>query len=128
MRLLLDTHVLLWWVAGDPRISPRAARAMQDPDNEIFVSVASLWEASMKVRIGKLSVEPDLETAASLFVARHGAAYLPVLDHHALAVGTLPLHHRDAFDALLVAQARSESLRIVSADPVFERYGVDVVW
>ena len=121
MRLLLDTHVLLWWLADDRKLSKNARAIIANPDNEVLVSSASLWEISIKTALGQLEVEmDDLEDA----ISRNGFRSLPIGFRHALTAGRLPLAHRDPFDRMLVAQAAVEELRLVSHDRVFERHGL----
>ena len=113
MRLLLDTHVFLWWCADDPRLAEPARRAIRSGANPVFLSAASVWEMAIKQALGRLRVpEPP-----SLAVARLGIAGLPVALEHAEATLELPPLHRDPFDRLLVAQARIEGLTLVTRDP-----------
>jgi PIN domain nuclease of toxin-antitoxin system len=122
LRLLLDTHVLLWWFAGE-RLVPEAKRLISAPDSEVFVSAASPWEAEIKAQRGKLTVEGDLVAQ----VARDGFIELPVSFAHGVAAARLPPHHRDPFDRMLVAQAQLEGLTLVTRDPVFDGYAVSVL-
>ncbi|MHB8766939.1 MAG: type II toxin-antitoxin system VapC family toxin [Deferrisomatales bacterium] len=128
MKLLLDTHAFLWWVADDPRLVASARALVADPDNELFLSAASGWEISIKCRIAKLS----LAEAPGVFVPRHLRANavqpLPVRMEHALRVSSLPLLHRDPFDRLLVAQSQVERIPLVTGDPLVAQYPVDVRW
>jgi PIN domain nuclease of toxin-antitoxin system len=123
VRLLLDTHALLWWLADDARLAEVARKAIADPTNDAFVSAASAWEIAIKVRLGKVTMPDDLaeQLAANSFTA------LPVQVPHALAVRRLPDHHRDPFDRLLVAQAQIERLTVVTADETIPRYDVAVL-
>jgi len=121
VRLLLDTHVLLWWLADDRKLARNGRAIIADPDNDVLVSSASIWEISIKAAQGRLEVElDDLEAA----IARNGFRSLPIGFRHALTAGCLPAIHRDPFDRMLVAQASVEELRVVSHDRVFERYGL----
>ena len=121
MRLLLDTHVLLWWLADDRKLAKRAREIIANPDNDVHVSSASVWEAAIKMALGRLEIElDDLEAA----VVRNGFRQLPVGFRHAITAGRLPSVHRDPFDRMLIAQASVEDLRVVSHDRVFERYGL----
>jgi PIN domain nuclease of toxin-antitoxin system len=122
LKLLLDTHVLIWWSGGKP-VARAAADAIASPRNEVMVSVASIWEAEIKAATGKLALDADLETEP----AAHGFASLPISARHAVTAARLPSHHGDPFDRMLVAQAQLEELTIVTRDPVFERYGVAVL-
>ena len=121
MRLLLDTHVLLWWLADDRKLAKPAREIIANPDNDVHVSSASVWEAAIKAALGRLEIElDDLEDA----IVRNGFRQLPFGFRHALTAGRLPSVHRDPFDRMLVAQASVEELRVVSHDRVFERYGL----
>lgn len=128
MRLLLDTHALLWWVAASDRVSRKARTAIASARNECFVSIATAWEIAIKLSLGKLRVEGALERFLPEQLAANGFQPLPIELKHAARVATLPFHHRDPFDRLLVAQALDEELSVVTADPVFARYGVKRVW
>ena len=123
-RLLVDTHAVLWWLSEDKALSPRAYAAIADPSTEPCVSIASLWEIAIKCSTGKLTAEDDLPA----ILAEEGFAWLPVSTAHVWEVRALPLHHRDPFDRLLVAQALTERLPVVTADQHFAAYGVDVRW
>jgi PIN domain nuclease of toxin-antitoxin system len=123
-RLLVDTHALLWWLTDDPALTPTARAAIAEPLDEPLVSAASVWEIAIKRALGKLDAPDGLPDE----VTDAGFAWLPVAAQHAWAVRTLPLHHRDPFDRLLVAQALTEQVPIVTADPRFAQYGVGVVW
>jgi len=124
VRLLLDTHVWLWWLADDRRLGKDARRALADSRSEIHVSAVSAWEIATKIALGKLRVQKaDLEAE----IAANGFIELPIRTRHALAAGRLAPLHGDPFDRMLVAQAQVEDLAVVSADPVFEGYGVSVL-
>jgi PIN domain nuclease of toxin-antitoxin system len=123
MRLLLDTHSLVWWLERPRRLAREAYAAIEEPDNEIFVSAVSVWEISIKSALAKLRPSPDLTDELD----RVGFAPLPVTWEHAAAVAVLPLRHRDPFDRLLIAQAKLEALTVLTRDPVFEEYGVQVL-
>jgi PIN domain nuclease of toxin-antitoxin system len=122
--LLVDTHALLWWLTDDAALSPAARDAIADPVNEPFVSSASIWEIAIKRSLGKLTAPDDLPDR----IADEGFPWLPISANHAWQVRELPLHHRDPFDRILVAQALIERLPIITADPHFGRYGVRVHW
>lgn len=122
MRLLLDTHALIWW-AEDRPMAPAAGAAIGSPDNTRFVSAVSVWEAEVKIAIGKLKIHFDLATDP----LDHGFEALPITLAHAAAAGRLPLHHGDPFDRMLIAQAQLEGLTIVTRDPVFDSYAVAVL-
>jgi PIN domain nuclease of toxin-antitoxin system len=122
LRLLLDTHTLIWWADGKP-LAVDADIAIRTPGNAVFVSAATIWEAEIKAQTGKLNLDVDLATES----AEHGFAALAITFAHAAAAGRLPAHHADPFDRMLVAQAQLEGLTIVSRDPVFERYPVSLL-
>ncbi len=128
MRLLLDTHALLWWLAGEARLSARAKRAIGDRRNEILVSAASAWEVATKHRLGKLPGAGPLGVDFSGEVDRQGFTPLAITLEHAEVAGGLSGAHRDPFDRMLVAQARAERMAIVSNDAVFDDFGVHRVW
>jgi PIN domain nuclease of toxin-antitoxin system len=119
MRLLLDTHALLWWLA-DEGLTDQARDAIADPANLIMVSAASAWEISIKKALGKLATPDDLEQQ----VDEGGFSALPVSVAHAIAAGRLPRHHDDPFDRMLIAQALAEGLTIVTHDKRFADYDV----
>lgn len=119
MRALLDTPVILWWLADVP-IAPAAAELIAEPSNVIFVSAASFWEASIKQSIGKLRVDGDLVAACN----EAGFAPLPITVDLAAAIRTLPLHHRDPFDRMLITQAMCEELVLITRDATFADYDV----
>jgi PIN domain nuclease of toxin-antitoxin system len=125
---LLDTHALLWFVTGDPRMSAAARAVIEDARTDLVFSVASAWEIVTKVQRRKL----DVGEAPDRFVRRHvrriGLRVLPIRLRHALRLTELPDHHRDPFDRLLVAQAQAESVPILTRDGMFARYGVRVIW
>lgn len=121
---LTDTHTLLWWLAGDRRL-PRPIRDLiADHDNRVLVSAASAWEVAIKAALGKLEAPDDLLEV----VEESGLEWIPVEPREAYVAGGLPLHHRDPFDRLLVAQAMERSARLISHDDVFDRYGVPREW
>lgn len=122
MRLLLDTHIFLWAVAGSPQLKPAVRRLIESAD-EVYVSAASIWEVAIKARLGKLDAEPH-ELAAA--IEPSGFIELPVRASHAAGVAALELHHNDPFDRLLLAQALAEPLRLVTADAVLAKYS-DIV-
>jgi PIN domain nuclease of toxin-antitoxin system len=124
VKLLLDTHAALWWLADDARIGPAAELQLNDETNRILLSAAVIWEVAIKRSLGKLQAPSNL--AATLVAA--GAQPLAITLDHADVVEALPWHHRDPFDRMLVAQALTEGATIVSQDERMQPYGVPVVW
>ncbi len=124
MKVLLDTHVLLWWLADDKELGPQARDLIADPGNDILVSVVSLWEIVVKIRVGKL--QGDV-TEVSDAIERDGFTLLPVSLANLAELTVLPLHHRDPFDHLLIAQAISEQATLLSEDRNISKYPVQVV-
>jgi PIN domain nuclease of toxin-antitoxin system len=127
MRVLLDTHAFLWFIADDTRLPPRARSTIADA-GDVFLSLASCWEMAIKVSIGKLTLSTPVERFLPEHLALNSIQLLEIDLVHAAAVASLPFHHRDPFDRLLAAQAKREQLAVVSADPVFRKYGVKRVW
>lgn len=124
MNYLLDTHVLLWWMDDAPRLQSRVRDLISNPDHDVVVSAASIWEAAIKRAIGKLR----FETPVLLQALRDGRVrVLAITAEHALAAGDLPRHHDDPFDRMLVAQAAAEGLSIITHDRRLEQYRVDIV-
>ena len=129
MRLLLDTHALLWWVFADPKLSRRARAAIADDiENQIFVSAASAWKIATKYRIGKLGDARAVAEDITGTIAEEGFAELSVSVRHAQRAGNLVGHHQDPFDRMLIAQAISEDLTLVSNERAFDAYGVQRIW
>lgn len=128
MKLLLDTHAFLWWVEGTPALGRRARTAVANPDNEVFFSIASCWELSIKLSLGKLRLTQRLDRFIPEQLSVNGFSLLSVELRHVLGVADLPFHHRDPFDRLLAAQALQDQLAIVTTDRVFRTYGVRIVW
>ncbi len=128
MKILLDTHAFLWWIADHPKLSPRAREIIGDIGNELFLSAASGWEITIKVQIGRLKLPDEPKHFIPSQMKTNAIQSLPVLMEHALHVSTLPGHHRDPFDRLLIAQAQLEGLPIISADPQIVRYQIEVIW
>ncbi len=128
MKVLLDTHAFLWWIGDDSRLSPGAHEVISDGDNEVFFSVASAWEIAIKAGAGRLQLFEDAKALVTGGITDNSLSVLPVHLAHALRVHDLPNHHRDPFDRLLAAQSLIEELPIISRDPCFGPYGVDVVW
>ena len=128
MRLLLDTHAFLWWVVDDTQLSQAARRAIADEDNDVFASAASAWEITTKHRIGKL---PEAESLAQIIVgavANEGFEELSVTVGDAARAGSLAGPLRDPFDRMLIAQALSRNLIVISIESIFDEYNVQRIW
>lgn len=127
MKLLVDTHALLWFATDDKRLGRRAAAAMDADDAELYISAASVWEMSIKASLERLKLDTSVEAYIAEKLAE-GYRILPIEWTHAAAVERLPWHHRDPFDRLLAAQAIVEELKCVTRDQVFKKYGVKTIW
>lgn len=128
MRLLLDTHALLWWLDGDRRLSRRARAAVADPDNTVFVSAASAWELATKARLGKLPGALDVASDLAGCLSRQDFLELPITVTHAQRAGGLRIDHRDPFDRMLIAQAQMEDLPLVTNEVLFDAFGIARIW
>jgi PIN domain nuclease of toxin-antitoxin system len=124
VKFLLDTHALLWWLADDDQLGVKAREAVADPANDVLISMASLWEIAVKVRVGKL--QADIEEIINA-VQREGFTVLDVGLAHLVTLAGLPMHHRDPFDHLLIAQAMTEDATFMSEDKNVARYSVRMV-
>jgi PIN domain nuclease of toxin-antitoxin system len=125
VRVLVDSHAVLWWLADDPRLSYRAEAAMTNPENSILVSTCVGYEIAYKQRRGRL---PEFRDDLSGRLRREGFESLPISLDHALAAAHLPGPHRDPWDRIMIAQALAEGLQVVTVDKVFSDYGVPVIW
>lgn len=114
MRLLLDTHVLIWLVEGSENLSIASKQAIEADDNSLYLSIASLWEITIKMSLGKLDLDIALNRLINDYVVPSGMEILPIHLNHLLVLRDLPLHHRDPFDRLLISQAQAEDLTVVS--------------
>jgi len=128
VRALLDTHSFLWFVGGDARLSAPAQQTIEDLSNEIFISTASLWEIAIKVNLGKLDLGAPYEQFVPAELQRQKIAVFPIAVAHLSVVARLPLHHRDPFDRLIIAQALTEGMPVITVDEVFDDYGVQRIW
>jgi PIN domain nuclease of toxin-antitoxin system len=128
MNLLLDSHTFLWFVWDDPQLSVAAKQLIQDPANHKFVSVASCWEIAIKCGVGKLKLGEPSQSYLNREITANNFDLLQISLDHATAVETLPQHHRDPFDRILVVQAKAEGLSIVSSDAGLDAYGVTRLW
>jgi PIN domain nuclease of toxin-antitoxin system len=128
MKLLLDTHVLIWLVEGNDSLTQAAKEAIENEDYHLYLSIASLWEMTIKMSLGKLRLDVSLDRILESYILPSGIEILPINLHHLLVLRDLPLHHRDPFDRLLISQARAEELTLVSGDGLFGDYLVPILW
>lgn len=128
MRLLLDTHTFLWWDADANQLPDSLLSSLQDPTHNLILSVVSVWEMQIKAALGKLELRTPLAKLVSEQRAKNGIHVLPIHLQHVLTLEMLPDHHKDPFDRLLIAQAKSEGLTLVSKDKVFTSYNVPLLW
>jgi PIN domain nuclease of toxin-antitoxin system len=128
VKLLLDTQCWLWWFAQPERLNEEAIAHIADENNELWLSVASIWEIGIKVAIGKLPLPDPLDSYISSRIAQLGMRSLEITASHALQAAALPLHHRDPFDRMLIAQAQIEEMMLVSADLMFNKYDISLLW
>jgi len=128
MKLLLDTHVFLWLNHEPEKLSPTVITALQDDENEMFLSLASVWEIQIKQQLGKLELKTDLLSLLRLHTEMNTIELLPIQLSHILGLQDLPTHHKDPFDRLLISQARVEDLTLVSSDQYFLMYPIQLLW
>ena len=128
MNLLLDTHTFLWFIAGDASLSKTARTAIEDENNNCYLSVASLWEIAIKVSIEKLELSEPFETLIPEQLAENGIELLDISVEHTALIASMPFHHRDPFDRLIAAQAKVEQMTLISVDEAFDAYEVIRLW
>ena len=128
MKYLLDTHTLLWFLAGDETLSRKARQLIDDPGNEKFLSIVSLWEIAIKTGLGKLNLDKPFDQMFPERLAFNGIQILDITVDSLIKLTTLPFHHRDPFDRLIIAQGLVEGLPIISVDTVFDAYGISREW
>ena len=128
MRVLLDTHALLWWVQDDPQLSRKARTVLASLTTEVYVSAASAWEIATKVRIGKLAGATAFAADFPERLRQLGFRELPITVEHGQRAGLLPGAHKDPFDRMLIAQAQAENMCIVSNESIFDKYHVQRLW
>jgi PIN domain nuclease of toxin-antitoxin system len=128
MRYLLDSHTFLWFISADPRLSERAQDAISEIQNEVMLSIASLWEIAIKTSLGKLTLGQPFRDLISRQLLGNEIALLPIDPSHLTILTDLPFHHRDPFDRLIIAQAMAEGIPVLSGDPEFRKYPVQTVW
>lgn len=128
MRVLLDTQAFLWWINDSPELSTRARRVLRDPDNALFLSLASVWEMAIKASRGKLAVPGPIEAFVPQQLQVNGVSQLDISFRHVARVERLPFHHSDPFDRLIIAQALTEGIPVITSDRIFARYGIKRLW
>ncbi len=128
MKLLLDTHVFIWWANEPEKLSENVLTACQDSSNTLILSVASIWEMQIKMQLGKLKISRPIEDLVRTQQQGNGLQVLSIELAHVLGLGSLPSQHKDPFDRLLIAQAQAEGATLVSVDSVFSGYPVKVLW
>ncbi len=127
MKILLDTHIFLWFINNDPQLSP-TAKTLLESDVDLVLSAASLWEISIKVSIGKMTLPKPFEIFIPEQIQQNQIEILPIEINHLTHVSTLPFHHKDPFDRLLISQSFAEGIPIVSVDTMFDQYNVNRRW
>lgn len=125
---LLDTHTILWWLFDDPKLSAKAKKIISAPSHHIFVSSVSAWEISIKHRLGKLPEIGDIIEKFTHYIRKERFEMLPITVEHGLLAGSLSGEHKDPFDRMLIAQAKTEHFTIITTDQVFKKFDVPVVW
>jgi PIN domain nuclease of toxin-antitoxin system len=128
MNILLDTHVFLWLRTAPEKISEKVLAAYYDINNDVFLSIASVWEMQIKHQLGKLDLELPLNTLIEDQCINNGLQILAIETHHIFALADLPFHHKDPFDRLILIQSKLENLKLASADSVFEHYDISLFW
>jgi PIN domain nuclease of toxin-antitoxin system len=127
MRLLLDTHIFLWFITDDPKLDPSHLRAIDDPENTVYLSVAAYWECLVKYRLGKLPLPPSPETALPALRQQHNIATLDIDEKSVSRLANLPLIHKDPFDRIMVCQALEHALTLVTVDEIVSTYPVPLL-
>ena len=128
MKVLLDTHVILWWLTDDPKLPEAPREVISGPGNEILASAASAWEISTKYRLGKLPQAANVAVDFDSVLIRAGMTPLPITVAHAVRAGALEGDHRDPFDRMLIAQGQLESVPVVTGDFAFSLFDVELIW
>jgi PIN domain nuclease of toxin-antitoxin system len=127
VKVLLDTHIWLWWLREDPRLPQSAQEILEDGTNELLWSLVSSWEIAVKISIGKLTLDRPVERLFAEVIHDQGATLLPVAQSHCVSLASLPLHHRDPFDRMLVAQAQIEKVPLMTTAPKIAAYNVEIL-
>lgn len=128
MKLLLDTHTFMSWHSDPEYIPKNTLSLLQDPDNEVILSVVSLWEMQIKIQLGKLTLRDDLELMLKIQQEQNNISLISVTLPHILELKTLPLHYKDPFDRILIAQSKVENATLISRDSVFKNYECSLIW
>ena len=126
MQLLIDTHILIWFLEGNNLLSKPNRQIIADSNNDVFISIASLWEIAIKISIGKLTLNNPLADVIKQ-IAADDIEILPISPEHILSVSTLPFHHRDPFDRIIISQAQIENLPVMTDDREFKNYGIKII-
>ena len=127
MRILIDTQAFIWFVENDKQIPVKMKKYLENPENSIIVSIASLWEMTIKMSLGKLFLSCDIKEMTEK-IYNNGFEILPILPEHIIKLSTLIYLHRDPFDRIIIAQGLSENMPIVSSDKIFDNYGINRKW
>jgi PIN domain nuclease of toxin-antitoxin system len=128
VKVILDTHAFIWWDSEPDKLSPRARSLCEDPQNQLVLSVASLWEMQIKLQLGKLTLSSSLSSIIAAQQEANELHLLAIQPDHTYALDNLPTLHKDPFDRMIVAQAITEGLRLISHDDIVRKYPVDVEW
>jgi PIN domain nuclease of toxin-antitoxin system len=127
MKLLVDTHALIWFVENDINLPAKIKEQIENNENEILISIASLWEMAIKTSVGKLEISTDIQSVIQK-IEENGFILFPILPEHIVCVSTLSLHHKDPFDRMIIAQSFTEKIPVVSKDDLFDGYEIDRIW
>jgi PIN domain nuclease of toxin-antitoxin system len=127
MKYLLDTHTLIWFINGHTSLSPKARNTIEDPDSKSYTSIASIWEIAIKVSINKIELDGPFSEMKKLIIA-NDIEILPILFEDTLVVNSLPHHHRDPFDRIIISQSITNKLTVITKDPAFDNYDIKLLW
>lgn len=127
MDILLDTHVVIWFITDDPKLPVASKKFIENPNNNCFVSVATYWEMSIKYSLDRLDLQNSLDRIFEI-IEESGFELLPITSSHILTTSKLAFHHRDPFDRMIIGQALHEGMKIMSADAQFENYSSEIIW
>lgn len=127
MKLLLDTHAFIWFVEDDPNLPQKQKLLIEEPQNEIFLSIASLWEMAIKIQLKKLNINKSIKEIIDISI-QNGFILLPILPEHIIQLSQLEFHHRDPFDRMIIAQGLAEKQIIIGKDIIFDKYNANRIW